>query len=71
MKTIERNLMRALKKKKQNAKKVLSPTRKKIPGTRLTVDDPVNDVHDDELYEEETELRKEPAMEPEQFERPW
>lgn len=51
--------------KKQKDKKTGKPTR-----PRTTVDDPVNDVHDDELYDEETGLRKE-SIDNEEYERPW
>ncbi len=57
------------KKQKQSERKS-GQAKKPQPGTRYTVDDPVNDVHDDELYDEETGLRKEPPN-GDQFERPW
>jgi hypothetical protein len=59
----------ARKNKKQSSQKSAQP-KKTGPGTRFTVDDPVNDIHDDELYDEETGLRKE-SGESEEFERPW
>lgn len=55
---------------KQSKNKKGIPPQKKTAGTRFTVDDPVNDVHDDELYDDETGLRKE-NTEVEEFERPW
>lgn len=56
------------KKQKQSEKKS-SKSRKTTPGTRFTVDDPVNDIHDDEIYDEETGLLKESRDE--EFERPF
>jgi hypothetical protein len=58
------------KKNKNNKKTDQNNSRKKVPGTRFNVDDPVNDIHDDELYEEETGLRKE-ITDDDSFERPW
>ncbi len=57
------------KKQKQSEKKS-GQAKKPLPGTRYTVDDPVNDVHDDELYDEETGLRKD-SSDGEEYERPW
>jgi len=57
------------KKQKQSQKKS-GQAKKAVPGTRYTVDDPVNDVHDDELYDEETGLRKD-SSDGEEYERPW
>lgn len=59
-------------KKKKEKKSNKKNPRKKVPGTRFNVDDPVNDIHDDDLYDDETGLRKEvPSTENENFERPW
>lgn len=62
--------------KKKKAQEKAAPPLSTTPNrVRTSVDDAVNDVHDDELYEEESGLRKEshgsssPAEDV--FERPW
>lgn len=52
------------------AKKQKGKKSGKSSGPRTTVDDPVNDIHDDELYDEETGLRKD-SSDGEEYERPW
>ncbi len=52
-------------------KKILIKIRKTLPGTRLTIDDPQNDVFDDEIFDDESEVTKEVLSEEEKFEKPW
>ncbi len=48
-------------------------TKSDIHGVRKTVDDPENDVHDDELAEDDNFMPKEKPEKsnPDKFERPW
>lgn len=52
-------------------KKTKLKIRKTLSGTRLTVDDPQNDIFDEEIFDEESEIPKEVVSEEEKFERPW
>lgn len=43
-----------------------------LPVIRFTVDDPVNDIFDDDVYDDEgVVILKEKANEKENFEKPW
>lgn len=57
--------------KGQNNKKNGPKRPASTPATRFTVDDPKNDIFDDEIYDDETEVPKEKIEELEKFEKPW
>ncbi|MFA6239074.1 MAG: hypothetical protein WC635_17175 [Bacteriovorax sp.] len=54
---------------KENALKKIK--RKTTAATRFNVDDPVNDLHDDEIFGDEVIIPKENNTENETFEKPW
>ena len=58
---------KTVKKIKAKKLKIAKPS----PPIRLTVDDPVNDIFDDEIYDDETIIPKEIITENENFEKPW
>lgn len=57
--------------KGQNNKKNSPKGPSSSPATRFTVDDPKNDIFDDEIFDEETVIPKEKIEEQEKFEKPW
>lgn len=63
-KTNRNNILRRLFKKTKSQQKVK-------PVIKFTIDDPVNDIFDDEIYDDESILPKPKIEEKEKFEQPW
>lgn len=60
---------RPSKKEQRNNDKKNSPRPGHVPIT--TVDDPENDVFDDEVFDDDSVIAKPPKKDEENFEKPW